>query len=81
MVKGWEHLSCEERLGAGTAQPEEEEAGGGDLIRAYKYIQGRCEEDGALLFSVVPSASTRVSGHKVGYRRQHLSVGKHFCTA
>lgn len=80
MVKGWEHLSCEERLGAGTAQPEEEEAGG-DLIHAYKYIEEGCEEDGALLFSLVPSASTRVSGHKVGYRRQHLSVGKHFCTA
>jgi len=50
VVKGWEHLSCEERLGAGTAQPEEEEAGEGDLIRPYKYIQGGCDEDGALLY-------------------------------
>ena len=65
----------------GLLSPKKRRLGGGDLIRPYKYIQGGCEEDGALLFSVVPSASTRVSGHKVGYRRQHLSVGKHFCTA
>jgi len=46
MLKALKHLSCEERLTAGTAQPREE----GDLLNIHKYLKGGCQEAGARLF-------------------------------
>jgi len=46
----------------------------GDLRNAYKYLKGACQEDGATLFSAVPSDRTRGNGH----RKFQLNTRKNF---
>jgi len=50
----------------------------GDLINAYKYLKGGCQEDGARHFSVVPSNGTRGNENKWKHRKFHLNVRKSF---
>lgn len=49
----------------------------GHLINVYKYLEGKCKEDGAGVFSVVPAERTRGIGHKLTQRRCHLNIRKH----
>jgi len=49
-----------------------------DLRNADKYLQGGCQEDGARLFSVVPSDRTRGNGHKLKHKKFHLNTRKNF---
>jgi len=52
----------------------------GDLINVYKYLKGRCQEEGPKLFSVMPSNSRRGNGHKLKHRTFHLNMRKNFFT-
>jgi len=51
-----------------------------NLTHVYKYLKEGFEEDGASLFSVVPSARPRGNEHKLEHRRFPLNIRKHYFT-
>lgn len=68
MIWGLEHLSYEDAVSLFREDWEE------------IYLKGRCQEDGARLFSVVAINRKRSNGHKLKHRKFHLNVRKSLST-
>jgi len=78
MIRGLEHLSCEERLRELGLFSLEEQRLQGDLVPNFQYLKGTYKKDGHRLYSRACSDRKRGNGFKLKEGRFRLDIQNKF---
>jgi len=80
IIRGLEHLSCEERLRELGLFSLEKGRLQGDYVAAFRYLKGACKKHWDRLFSRACCNRTRSDGFKLREGRFRLGIRKKFFT-